>query len=74
MVRVRMSRSEVADSDWMETAWVLRHEFTDTFELLIIEIRDRIARANEAANMPALAESGEPGVPKLDEDDDESAI
>jgi len=73
MVRVRMSRSEVADSDWMETAWVLRHEFSDTFELLIIEIQDRLHRAAEAAKMP-LPESGEPGVPKLDEDDEESAI
>lgn len=73
MVRVRMSRSEVADSDWMETAWVLRHEFSDTFELLIIEIQDRLHRAAEAAKMP-LPESAEPGVPKLDEDDEESAI
>ncbi len=73
MVRVRMSRSEVADGDWMETAWVLRHEFSDTFELLIIEIQDRLSRAAEAARMP-LPESAEPGVPKLDEDDEESAI
>lgn len=73
MVRVRMSRSEVADSDWMETAWVLRHEFSDTFELLVIEIQDRLHRAAEAARMP-LPESAEPGVPKLDEDDEESAI
>ncbi|WP_079434855.1 hypothetical protein [Zoogloea sp. LCSB751] len=71
MVRVRMSRSEVADSDWMETAWVLRHEFQDTFELLVIEIQDRLQRAAEAARLPAEAE---PGVPRLEEDDEESAI
>ena len=68
-----MSRSEVADGDWMETAWVLRHEFSDSFELLIIEIQDRLSRAAEAARMP-LPESAEPGVPKLDEDEEESAI
>ncbi|MBL0284835.1 MAG: hypothetical protein IPQ01_13635 [Zoogloea sp.] len=73
MVRVRMSRSEVADSDWMETAWVLRHEFSDTFELLIIEIQDRLHRAAEAARMP-VAESSEPGVPRFEDEDEESAI
>lgn len=71
--RVRMSRSEVADSDWMETAWVLRHEFADFFELLIIEINDRLSRASEATNTPRPDESGEPGVPRV-EDDEESAI
>ncbi len=72
MVRVRMSRSEVADGDWMETAWLLRHEFSDTFELLVIEVQDRIARANEAARLPVA--DTEPGVPKLDDEDEESAI
>ena len=61
MVRVRMSRSEV------------RHEFSDTFELLIIEIQDRLHRAAEAARMP-VAESSEPGVPRFEDEDEESAI
>lgn len=73
MARVRMSRSEVADSDWMETAWVLRHEFEDTFELLVIEINDRLARASEVRQLQPAAESTEPGVPRLT-DDEESAI
>ena len=73
MVRVRIPRSEVADGDWMDTAWVLRHEFPDTFELMIIEIQDRLRRAAEAAAAP-VADAAEPGVPRLDEDDDESAI
>lgn len=50
--RPKQSRAEVADHDWMETAWVLRHELTDTFEQLIITIRDRIARHMEAAHAP----------------------
>lgn len=75
MARVRVARSEVADGDWMETAWVLRHEFSDTFELLIIEIQDRLARAAEAARAPLpQPEYAEPGVPGLDGDDEESAI
>ena len=72
MVKARVSRTEVADSDWMETAWLLRHEFSDTFELLVIEIQDRIARASEAARLPVA--DTEPGVPKLDDEDEESAI
>ena len=72
MSRVRLTRSEAADGDWQETAWVLRHEFPDTFELMIIEIQDRLRRAAEAA--APVVEAAEPGVPRLDEDDEESAI
>lgn len=50
--RPKQSRAEVADHDWMETAWLLRHELTDSFEQLIITIRDRIARHMEAINAP----------------------
>lgn len=74
LARPSMSRSEVADGDWMETAWVLRHEFQDSFELLIIEIQDRIRREQEAAHIPPPVETGEPGVPKVPEDEEESAI
>lgn len=74
IVRATMSRSEVADGDWMETAWVLRHEYQDTFELLIIEIKDRALRELEAAHVAPPASSGEPGVPRIAEDEEESAI
>lgn len=73
MSRVRLTRSEAADADWQETAWVLRHEFKDLFELLIIEIRDRNARASAVAQPPAAHEGEEPGIPRQD-DDEESAI
>lgn len=72
--RVRMSRSEVADADWMETAWVLRNEFTDTFELLIIEIQDRLSRLSEVANTPRPDDASGPGTPRMEDDDEESAI
>lgn len=74
LARPAMSRSEVADGDWMETAWVLRHEFQDSFELLIIEIQDRSRRELEAAHVPSPLPAGEPGVPKIPEDEEESAI
>lgn len=72
--RPTMTRSEVADSDWMETAWVLRHDFEDSFELLIIEIKDRIRRELEVAHMPLPDDALEPGVPRPQDEDEESAI
>lgn len=42
--RPKCSRSEIADGDWMETAWVLRHELPDIFEQVIILLRDRMLR------------------------------
>ena len=71
--RAAMSRSEAADGDWMETAWILRHEFEDSFGLLIIEIKDRIARLQEAAvtHEPVrLTDGGR----ESSQDDEESAI
>lgn len=72
--RPTMTRTEVADGDWMETAWVLRHDFEDSFELLIIEIQDRIRRELEAAHLPVPDDASEPGVPKPQDDEEESAI
>lgn len=69
--RPKQSRAEVADHDWMETAWVLRHELTDTFEQLIITIRDRIARHMEASHA-APAEQTPSGQSPVDEE--ESAL
>lgn len=73
LAKVRLQRSEAADSDWMETAWVLRHEFPDTFALLIEEIQQRLARAREEAAIQAQAPRVAPDMGD-DEDDEESAI
>lgn len=69
--RPKQSRAEIADHDWMETAWVLRHELTDTFEQVIITIRDRIARYMEASHAP-LSEQAPSGQTAIDEE--ESAL
>ena len=69
--RPKQSRAEVADHDWMETAWLLRHELTDTFEQLIITIRDRIARHMEAINVPAAVQTP---TDYLSGDEEESAL
>jgi hypothetical protein len=69
--RPKQSRAEIADHDWMETAWVLRHELTDTFEQMIITIRDRIARYMEASQATQAGEtpSGQAAI-----DEEESAL
>lgn len=70
--RPRQSRAELSDHDWMETAWILRHELTDAFEQMIIAIRDRMARRMEALNeeVPAPKEAGQTAA----EDEEESAL
>lgn len=70
-VRPKCSRSEVADGDWMETAWVLRHEHPDIFEQIIILLRDRMYRLTQAEDQIV-----HPKPVARDEmaDDEESAI
>jgi len=63
-MRSRITRAEASDGDWMETAWVLRHEHPDIFEQVIILLRDRMQRFAEqaaAAIQNPVAESSEPG-------------
>lgn len=48
---------EIADGDWMETAWLLRYELPDAFEEVLIILRDRIQKLLEQANELAAAEA-----------------
>lgn len=70
--RPTMTRAEVADHDWMETAWLLRHELTETFELLIVAIRDRLSRRVESLNTQLSESTHADASPP--EDEEESAI
>lgn len=47
--RPLVARDEIADSDWMETAWVLRYELPDVFEELMQMIRNRVQKSIESA-------------------------
>jgi hypothetical protein len=68
--RPLLQRTEVADGDWMETAWILRYELPDAFEELMGVLRTRVAKHVEALNAMLLAaEAGEPA-----DDEEESAI
>ena len=69
--RPKQSRAEIADHDWMETAWLLRNELTDTFEQTIITLRDRIARHMEAIHAPMSEQTSADANPA---DEEESAL
>jgi hypothetical protein len=71
--RPKLSRAEVADGDWMETAWVLRYELNDAFEDVMFVLRSRAQKQMQeamATPKPAAASSS----PLAEDDDEESAI
>jgi len=70
--RPLLSRSEIADGDWMETAWLLRYELPDAFEEVMFILRDRAQKRVELANELALA--GPTGSSDASGEDEESAI
>lgn len=70
--RPLLSRPEIADGDWMETAWVLRYELPDAFEEVMFILRDRAQKRVELANELALAVSS--GSQDASGKEEESAI
>lgn len=70
--RPLLSRPEIADGDWMETAWVLRYELPDAFEEVMFILRDRAQKRVELANELALAVSS--GSQDASGEEEESAI
>jgi hypothetical protein len=85
-VRPRVDLDEVADQDWMQMAWLLRHELPDLFIEMLIVLRAK-ARAFDLGldeeEMPEEEDDGtvETGdtdrgkaTPAAREDDEESAI
>jgi hypothetical protein len=70
--RPLLSRSEIADGDWMESAWILRYELPDAFEEVMIMLCDRVQQHLEDANAaPVPAGYGAEETPG---DEEESAI
>ena len=68
----KQARVEIADNDWMETAWVLRYELPDEFSQLLTLIRHRLARQAELLNSPEAKAKQQAKV--QNDDDEESAI
>jgi hypothetical protein len=70
--RPLLSRSEIADGDWMETAWILRYELPDAFEEMMITLRDRAQKHLEESNASPVSAAS--GATDASGDEDESAI
>lgn len=70
--RPAVSREEIAEGDWMETAWILRYELPDAFEELMILIRNRAQKGLELAIEAEAPASVGAGGTRADEE--ESAI
>ena len=70
--RPLLTRSEVADGDWMETAWILRYELPDAFGDMMITLRDRAQSVLEMADVASIPDALSPADTTGDEE--ESAI
>lgn len=70
--RPLLTRAEIADGDWMETAWILRYELPDAFGDMMITLRDRAQVMLEMADVPSIPEGTGSGEAAGDEE--ESAI
>jgi hypothetical protein len=67
-----LSRFEIADGDWMETAWLLRYELPDAFEEVMHTLRDRVQKMVELAN--EMAQAVPAGAGEATGEEEESAI
>lgn len=72
--RPLVAREEIADGDWMETAWVLRYQVADAFEELLTMLRNRAQKGLEAAVAAALTATSADAVPGAAGEQEESAI
>lgn len=71
--RPKVARGDIADHDWMETAWVLRYELSDIFEQIVITLRDRLAHRIEDLEEETAATANRP-TPAAAADEEESAL
>ncbi len=71
--RPKVTRDEISDHDWMETAWVLRYELPDIFEQIVIALRDRLTRRLESIEETVVSAS-RPAPAASAGDDEESAL
>lgn len=85
-VRPRVDLDEVADQDWMQMAWLLRHELPDLFIEMLIVLRAKARAFDLGLDEEEAAEEEDDGkvetgdtdrgkaTPAAREDDEESAI
>ena len=70
----KVPRSQIADHDWQETAWVLRYELSDIFEQIVITLRDRLQHRVEMLEEGEAEDSKPKSAPAAAMDDEESAL
>ena len=63
-VKPRVEQDEIADQDWMQLAWILRHECPDLFIEMLIVLRAK-ARAHDVGQEEEPDLSGEDGDDKV---------
>ena len=85
-VRPRVDLDEVADQDWMQMAWLLRHELPDLFIEMLIVLRAKARAFDLGLDDDEVAEEEDDGkvetgdtdrgkaTPAARDDDEESAI
>ena len=85
-VRPRVDLDEVADQDWMQMAWLLRHELPDLFIEMLIVLRAKARAFDLGLDDDEVVEEEDDGkvetgdtdrgkaTPAARDDDDESAI
>jgi len=85
-VRPRVDLDEVADQDWMQMAWLLRHELPDLFIEMLIVLRAKARAFDLGLDEEEVTEEEDDGkvetgdtdrgkaTPAAREDDEESAI
>ena len=85
-VRPRVDLDEVADQDWMQMAWLLRHELPDLFIEMLIVLRAKARAFDLGLDEEEVSEEEDDGkvetgdtdrgkaTPAAREDDEESAI
>ena len=69
-----LNRTEVADRDWMETAWVLRYELPEGFEFVFNVLRNRVLKQIEAAAPVRKTQAVDAASAQAGGDEEESAI
>lgn len=67
-VKPRVEQDEIADQDWMQLAWILRHECPDLFIEMLIVLRAK-ARAHDVGQEEEPDLNGEDGDDKVETGD-----
>ena len=73
-----ISRAEISDHDWKELTWLLRHDHSDIYNIVLVllkaKIQDQLTAEAEHADSEDEIKPAEPVDTDTKEDDEDSAI